>query len=121
DYLGGGLSLVALASCFFLFCLFFFLVLFFFVFGEDGVFFFFWSLFVLFLFLFCFSFFRSTVQFGRGFRWEPWDLSDSIPFCTGVILMSTTRRWGLDCKLHCGNTSNLVRQNARTGFCLLLF
>ena len=30
-------------------------------------------LFLFVCFLFCFSFFRSTVQFGRGFRWEPWD------------------------------------------------
>lgn len=31
----------------------------------------------------------------------------------------TTRLWGLDYKLHCGNTFNLIAQNA-TGFCLLL-
>lgn len=32
----------------------------------------------------------------------------------------TTRLWGLDYKLHCGNTFNLIAQNATTGFCLLL-
>lgn len=33
----------------------------------------------------------------------------------------TMRLWGLDYKLHCGNTLNLIAQNATTGFCLLLF
>ena len=26
-----------------------------------------------------------SVLFGHGFWWESWDLSDSIPFCTGVF------------------------------------
>jgi hypothetical protein len=84
--------------------------------GRRYVFFVFLFLFVCFLF-FCFFFSFNCTIWARlsvgtlGF-------SNSIPFCTGVILISTTRLWGLDCKLHCGNTSNLIRQNARTGFCL---
>lgn len=30
----------------------------------------------------------------------------------------TTRLWGLNCKLHCGNTLNLIAQNATIGFYL---
>lgn len=43
---------------------------------------------------------RSIVLLRRGFRWEPWDFSNSIPFCTGVIWYhDATMGFGLEIAL----------------------
>lgn len=76
--------------------------------GEDGVIFWFCSFFFLFLF-------NCTILARLSVGTLGFIKLDTILYRSYFDI--TTRLWGLDCRLQCGNTLNLIAQNATTGFC----